>query len=117
MLREQTPFFGDQEKVYLRDTYDHIAQIVELIDSSREMASDLAEAYLSNVSHRTNEITKVLTLMASTFIPLTFVAGIYGMNFDNMPELHYKDAYFLLLGVMGIIVISLVLVFRKLKWV
>jgi magnesium transporter len=117
MLREQTPFFGDQEKVYLRDTYDHIAQIVELIDSSREMASDLAEAYLSNVSHRTNEITKVLTLMASTFIPLTFVAGIYGMNFDNMPELHTRNGYFIVWGGMIALGVGMTLYFRRRGWI
>ena len=67
MLRPQSPFFTEQVQVFVRDTRDHIAQIVELVDSSREMASDLADAYLSNVSHRSNEIMKVLTLMASTF--------------------------------------------------
>lgn len=117
MLREQTPFFSDRVKVFLRDTHDHIAQIVELIDSSREMASDLAEAYLSNVSHRTNEIMKVLTLMASIFIPLTFVAGIYGMNFEHMPELHPRHGYFLVLGVMSVLAIGMTVFFRRRGWI
>ena len=117
MLREQTPFFGDQEKVYLRDTYDHIAQIVELIDSARDMASDLADAYLSNVSHRTNEIMKVLTLMASIFIPLTFVAGIYGMNFENMPELQTRNGYFAIWGVMIVLGVGMTLYFRRRGWI
>ncbi len=117
MLREQSPFFGEQEKVYLRDTHDHIAQIVELIDSSREMASDLAEAYLSNVSHRTNEIMKVLTLMASIFIPLTFVAGIYGMNFEYMPELSSQVGYFVVWGVMLTLAIGMVGYFRHRGWI
>jgi magnesium transporter len=116
MLREQTPYFRDETKVFLRDSHDHIAQIVELIDSSREMASDMAEAYLSNVSHRTNEIMKVLTLMASIFIPLTFVAGIYGMNFQNMPELQSRIGYFVVLGVMVAIAIVMVLYFRRRGW-
>jgi magnesium transporter len=116
MLRERTPFFGEQTKLYLRDTHDHIAQIVELIDSSREMASDLAEAYLSNVSHRTNEIMKVLTLMASIFIPLTFIAGIYGMNFQNMPELSTRSGYFIILGLMAVLGVAMVLYFRHRGW-
>jgi magnesium transporter len=117
MLREQSPFFSERVKVYLRDTHDHIAQIVELIDSSREMASDLAEAYLSNVSHRTNEIMKVLTLMASIFIPLTFVAGIYGMNFEYMPELHSRNGYFLVLGVMACLAAGMTFFFRRRGWI
>lgn len=117
MLREQTLFFTEQDKIYLRDTHDHIAQIVDRIDSSREMASDLADAYLSNVSHRTNEIMKVLTLMASIFIPLTFVAGIYGMNFENMPELRTKNGYFVVWGVMLTLGIGMSFYFRRRGWI
>lgn len=117
MLREQTPFFDEQDKIYLRDTHDHIAQIAELIDSSREMASDLAEAYLSNVSHRTNEIMKVLTLMASTFIPLTFVAGIYGMNFEYMPELASRNGYFIVWGIMISLATGMALYFKRRGWI
>jgi len=117
LLREQTPFFSQQTKVFLRDTHDHIAQIVELIDSSREMASDLAEAYLSNVSHRTNEVMKVLTLMASIFIPLTFLAGIYGMNFENMPELSSRIGYFVVLGVMIGLAVGMTVFFRRRGWI
>jgi magnesium transporter len=117
MLREQTEFFGEHDRVYLRDTYDHIAQIAELIDSSREMASDLSEAYLSNVSHRTNEIMKVLTLMASTFIPLTFVAGIYGMNFEYMPELASRYGYFIVWGLMISVAAGMALYFKHRGWI
>jgi magnesium transporter len=117
MLREQTPYFSAQEIIYLRDTHDHIAQIVELIDSSREMASDLADAYLSNVSHRTNEIMKVLTLMASIFIPLTFVAGVYGMNFENMPELQSRNGYFIVWGVIVVLAVSMTFYFRHRGWI
>jgi magnesium transporter len=117
MLREPTPYIKDNEKVFLRDTYEHIAQIVELIDSAREMASDLADAYLSNVSHRTNEIMKVLTLMASIFIPLTFVAGIYGMNFENMPELHTRNGYFVVWGIMVVLGVAMVAYFRRRGWI
>jgi len=117
MLRDRTPFFHDEEKLFLRDTHDHIAQIVELIDSAREMASDLADAYLSNVSHRTNEIMKVLTLMASIFIPLTFLAGIYGMNFEHMPELTTRNGYFIALTVMVSLAIGMTAYFRHRGWI
>jgi len=117
LIREETPFIADETKVFLRDTHDHIAQIVELIDSSKEMASDLAESYLSNVSHRTNEIMKVLTLMASIFIPLTFLAGIYGMNFENMPELRARDGYFVVLAVMVVLAGAMTAYFRRRGWI
>jgi magnesium transporter len=117
MLRDRTPFVSERVTVFLRDTHDHLAQIVDLIDSSREMASDLSEAYLSNVSHRTNEIMKVLTLMASIFIPLTFIAGIYGMNFEYMPELGEPWAYFAVWGVMISLAFGMTLFFRHRGWI
>lgn len=117
MLRPQSPFFSDTVQVFVRDTRDHIAQIVELIDSSREMASDLAEAYLSNVSHRSNEIMKVLTLMASIFIPLTFIAGVYGMNFEYIPELSVRNAYFIVWAVMIVIAVAMVILFKRRGWI
>jgi len=116
-LRPQSPFFSEDVQVFVRDTREHITQIVELIDSSREMASDLADAYLSNVSHRSNEIMKVLTLMASIFIPLTFIAGIYGMNFDYIPELSFRNGYFIVWGVMIAIIIFMVFLFRHRGWI
>jgi magnesium transporter len=93
LIRDQTPFVTDEVRAYLRDTQDHIAQIVELIDSCREMTVSLMDIHLSAVSQRTNEVMKVLTIIASIFIPLTFIAGIYGMNFEHMPELHRQNAY------------------------
>lgn len=117
MLRPQSPFFTDEVQLFVRDTRDHIAQIVELIDSSREMASDLADAYLSNVSHRSNEIMKVLTLMASIFIPLTFIAGVYGMNFEYIPELSNRRGYFIVWGIMIFITIFMVIFFRRRGWI
>ncbi len=117
MLRPQSPFFSEDVQVFVRDTRDHIAQIVELIDSSREMASDLADAYLSNVSHRSNEIMKVLTLMASIFIPLTFIAGVYGMNFEYIPELSVRNAYFVVWGLMISTAVFMVVFFRRRGWI
>ncbi|MGB5626901.1 MAG: magnesium/cobalt transporter CorA [Woeseiaceae bacterium] len=117
MLRPQSPFFSDDVQLFVRDTRDHISQIVELVDSSREMGSDLADAYLSNVSHRSNEIMKVLTLMASIFIPLTFIAGVYGMNFDYIPELSNPVGYFIVWGVMIATAIFMIFFFRRRGWI
>lgn len=117
MLQEPTPFFAGQAMDYLRDTHDHIAQIVELVDSSRERASDLADVYLSLVSHRTNEIMKIMTLMSSIFIPLTFVAGIYGMNFEHMPELTSKYGYYFVWCLMITLGVAMALYFRHRGWI
>lgn len=80
-------------QIYFRDTYDHCVQSSEVAEMYREMVTGLMNTYLSSIANRTNDVMKVLTIMASIFIPLTFVAGIYGMNFDHMPELHMKWAY------------------------
>lgn len=117
MLRPQSPYFSEAVQIFVRDTRDHMAQIVELIESSREMASDLADAYLSNVSHRSNEIMKVLTLMASIFIPLTFIAGVYGMNFEYIPELSVRNAYFVVWAVMIAVAIFMVFFFKSRGWI
>jgi magnesium transporter len=101
VIRDPEDFqFSSEVRVYLRDSYDHCAQLVDVVDSHREIISGALNMYLSVVANRTNEVMKVLTIMASIFIPLTFMAGIYGMNFENMPELGRPWAYPLLLGAM-----------------
>jgi magnesium transporter len=100
LIREQTPFVSEQVRGFLRDTQDHIAQIMELIDSCREMGVSLMDIHLSAVGQRTNEVMKVLTIVASIFIPLTFFAGVYGMNFEFMPELEKPGAYPIVIAVM-----------------
>lgn len=116
LLREDSPYVSADVQTYLRDTLDHIAQIVELVDSSRDHASALSDEFLSSVGQRTNEIMKVLTLMASVFIPLTFIAGIYGMNFDYMPELRNRDGYFVVLAVMLSIALGMLFYFWRRGW-
>lgn len=93
LIREEHDMIKDDVRVYLRDTYDHCVQTAEVIEMYRDMATGLMNTYMSSVANRTNEVMKVLTIMASIFIPLTFLAGIYGMNFEHMPELHVKWAY------------------------
>ncbi|MDU8887196.1 magnesium/cobalt transporter CorA [Yeosuana sp. MJ-SS3] len=101
---------------FYRDIYDHIIQISENIDIYREMIWGLMDMYMTNISNKMNEVMKVLTIIATIFIPLTFIAGIYGMNFDNIPELHYKYSYFILWGIMIILFVAMLYYFRRKKW-
>ena len=117
LLREPSRFLGEEVQVYLRDPTDHCAQLVDVIDSHRELVNGLLNTYLSVISNRTNEVMKVLTIMSSIFIPLTFMAGIYGMNFDFMPELHEKWAYPLLLLSMGGVAAVMVIFFWRRGWI
>jgi magnesium transporter len=117
LATQPSPFVSAEVRTFLRDTLDHIAQVVELVDSSHEMSVGLMEIYLSNVGQRTNEIMKMLTLMASIFIPLSFVAGVYGMNFDHMPELHRSWGYPAALGIMLAIAVGMLAYFRRRGWI
>lgn len=103
-------------KNYLGDLHDHIIQVSENIEIYREMIWGLMDMYMTTISNRMNEVMKVLTIMASIFIPLTFLAGIYGMNFDNMPELHYKYSYYILIGVMVLVFCGMIWYFKRKKW-
>jgi magnesium transporter len=102
--------------VYLRDVYDHTIQVIETVDTFRDMLSGMVDIYLSSINNKTNEIMKVLTMIATIFIPLTFIVGVYGMNFEFMPELKLKWAYPALLLLMGVIAVFMVIYFRKKKW-
>ena len=93
LIRDDNPLVSDDVRIFLRDTYDHCVQTAEVIEMYREMSTGLMNTYLSSIANRTNDVMKVLTIMASIFIPLTFLAGIYGMNFEHMPELHVRWAY------------------------
>jgi magnesium transporter len=116
LIRDEDPLLTDTVRVYLRDCHDHCVQIMERVETCRELAAGLMDVYLSNVGNRQNEVMKVLTIMASIFIPLTFMAGIYGMNFENMPELHSRWGYPFLLAAMAVIAVGMVCYFRRLGW-
>ncbi|MBE9573528.1 MAG: hypothetical protein IMF20_00170 [Proteobacteria bacterium] len=102
--------------IYFRDVCDHTIQVVDTIETLRDLVSGMLDTYLSSVSNRMNEVMKVLTIIAAIFIPLTFVAGIYGMNFKYMPELEWHWGYFAALFAMVIIVVSMVFYFRRRRW-
>ncbi|WP_416667059.1 magnesium/cobalt transporter CorA [Egbenema bharatensis] len=121
LIRDGNALISPEVRVYLRDCYDHIIQILDILETYRELASSLMDVYLSSVSNKMNEIMKVLTIISTIFIPLTFIAGVYGMNFDphiagNMPELEFPYAYWICLGVMLTIAISLVHYFKRRGW-
>jgi magnesium transporter len=101
---------------YFRDVYDHVIQILETVETYREMLTSLMDVYLSSIANRTNEVMKVLTIITTLFIPLTFLAGLYGMNFRFMPELQWRYGYYVLLGVMAVITVGMFLYFRKKRW-
>ena len=114
--RDDSGLVTSETKVFLRDAYDHTVQVLELIESLRETMSSLVEMYLSVQNQRLNEVMKVLTVIATIFIPLTFVASIYGMNFEFMPELHWRFGYLWAIGLMVIIASAMGLLFRRKGW-
>lgn len=116
MLRSDSELIQDKTQIYLRDVSDHAIRVIESIESYRDMLSGLLEIYISSVSNKMNEVMKVLTVFASIFIPLTFLAGIYGMNFEYMPELRWKWAYPVLWVAFITIPAVLLVYFRKKKW-
>ncbi|MCA9102060.1 MAG: magnesium/cobalt transporter CorA [Planctomycetales bacterium] len=123
LLRDDSHFFGHETRVYLRDCYDHTVQLIELLEVYREMCSDLREYFLSLASNRMNEVMKVLTIIATIFIPLGFIAGLYGMNFNthrspwNMPELNWPYGYPAALGLMASVALGMVFYFRHKGWI
>ncbi|MCO4821365.1 MAG: magnesium/cobalt transporter CorA [Flavobacteriaceae bacterium] len=107
---------GNKTIHFYKDIYDHIIQVSESIDIYREMIWGLMDMYMTTISNKMNEVMKVLTIIATIFIPMTFIAGIYGMNFENMPELHYKYSYFIFWGIMLLLFAGMIFYFRKKKW-
>src|SRR5690554_5548339 len=112
----ENPLIVPSTNKYIRDLYNHIIQVTESVEIYRDMIWGLMDMYLTTLSNKANEVMKVLTIMASIFIPLTFLAGIYGMNFDNMPELHFTYGYFYLIGVMVLVVVMMLFYFKRKKW-
>ena len=114
--RTECNLMHESTDVYLKDIYDHTIQVIETIETFRDMLSGILDIYLSSVSNRMNEIMKVLTIIATIFMPLTFIAGVYGMNFKYMPELEWHWGYFSIWGIMIAIAILMLVYFRKKKW-
>jgi magnesium transporter len=116
LQRSGTALIKDNTSLYMRDLYDHTIQVIDTVETLRDLVTGMLDIYLSSISNRMNEVMKVLTVFASIFIPLTFVAGVYGMNFRYMPELGWRWGYFGILSFMLATAISLLFYFRRKKW-
>lgn len=123
-LRETISFLerGDSEllseatKLYFRDVYDHTVQVIDTVETYRDLLSGMLELYLSSLSNRTNEIMKFLTIVGTIFMPLTFLVGVYGMNFKHMPELEWRNGYYMLWVAMALISLTMIIYFRRKRW-
>jgi magnesium transporter len=116
LLREESKLIKNSTHIFLRDLYDHTIQTIDTIETFRDMISGMLDIYMSSVSNKMNEIMKVLTIFAAIFIPLTFIAGIYGMNFQYMPELSIQWAYPAIWIVIIIVTVTLLAYFKHKKW-
>lgn len=116
LQRDHGDWIGDATLPYLRDLYDHTIQIIDTVETYRDMVSGLMDLHMSTMSQRMNEVMKVLTIIATIFIPLSFVAGVYGMNFRHMPELGWRYGYFGALGLMLAVAVGMLVYFKRKKW-
>jgi magnesium transporter len=116
MERDRSPLIHDSTHVYLGDVYDHSIHIMDTIETFRDMLAAMLDIYLSSISNRMNEVMKVLTIIATIFIPLTFIVGLYGMNFEYMPELKLRWGYPAILLVMLAVCVFMILYFKRKKW-
>jgi magnesium transporter len=116
MIRADMPLIADTTRIYLRDVYDHTIHVIDTIETLRDMVSGMLDIYLSSISNRMNAVMKVLTIIATLFMPLTFVAGVYGMNFTHIPELHWRYGYLFFWVINVLIATAMLIFFRKKKW-
>jgi magnesium transporter len=123
LIRDDLKFISEHTKIYFRDCYDHIVQIMDLLETYRDMSAGMLDIYLSSISYRLNEIMRVLTIISTIFIPLTFLVGVYGMNFGNntsspwaMPELNWYYGYPVLLGSIFLIAVGMLVFFKRNRW-
>ena len=116
LQRSNFELIKDEIYVYLSDVYDHTVQVVETVETFRDMSSGMLDLYLSTVSNKMNEVMKVLTIFAAIFIPLTFLAGVYGMNFESMPELKMKFGYPAWWALTVVVTIGMLIFFKRKKW-
>lgn len=116
MERGDSPLLHDATRLYFRDVYDHTVQVIDTVETYRDLLSGMLDLYLSSISNRTNEVMKFLTVIGTIFMPLTFLVGVYGMNFKYFPELEWHNGYFILWGLMIALALLMVAYFRKKRW-
>jgi magnesium transporter len=116
LLRDESDLVRDETRIYLRDLYDHTIHVIDTVETLRDIVAGMLDVYLSSVSNKLNQVMKVLTVMSSIFIPLTFVAGVYGMNFKYMPELEWSYGYPAIMLSMFLVAVALLVMFRRKEW-
>lgn len=114
--RMSNGILSQETRDFMKDLHEHVAQVVEYVEMNREMIWGLMDMHMSLLSNKMNEVMKVLTIISTIFIPLSFIAGLYGMNFEHMPELKFRYAYFILLGAMLVIILGMLYYFKRKKW-
>jgi magnesium transporter len=117
LYRSESELVDDSTRLYLRDLVDHVAQILDGIDNQRDMLANLEAVFQAEAANRLNNVMRLLTVISTIFIPLSFIAGIYGMNFDNMPELHWHYGYFVILAAMFVAMVGMLVYFRQKRWI
>jgi magnesium transporter len=117
IIKTESLFFGQSTEVFLRDVYDHALRVIETIESYRDLLNSMLDLHMTTMSNRMNEVMKILTIMATIFIPITFIAGIYGMNFKYMPELEWKFGYAGVWMIIIVILVAMIVFFRRKKWI
>lgn len=116
IVKGESEFVREENLRFYSDVYDHVVHLIDLLDTYKDLTSSLMDIHINAMNTRLNEVMKVLTVISTIFMPLTFIVGIYGMNFDNMPELHWHNGYYYVLGIMGVIFIVMLGFFRYKKW-
>lgn len=114
--KSDNAIIDETSSVFVRDLYDHLAQLVDMTDAQRDMLNGLQDLYLSEISMKMNQVMQVLAIVTTIFVPMSFLAGLYGMNFEHMPELKYRYGYYILLAVMLMIFIGALVFFKRKKW-
>ena len=116
IIKNENGCIEEKNIKYFSDVYDHVIHLLDSLDTYKDLTSTLMDLYMNTINYKMNEVMKLLTIITTIFIPLSFIAGIYGMNFDNMPELHWHYGYFDVLGLMTVIFIAMIFYFRYKKW-
>src|SRR5262249_23150243 len=116
LMRDECPLISDETRLYLRDVHDHTIQIIDLVENYRDVAAGITDVHLAVVSQRTNEVMRVLTVISTIFMPLTFIVGVYGMNFEFMPETKWRWGYPIVWLVMLAVTVALLVFFRRKGW-
>jgi magnesium transporter len=116
VVKGESEFIQEENIRYYSDVYDHVSHLIDSLDTYKDLASSLLDIHINAMNTKMNEVMKVLTVISTIFMPLTFLVGVYGMNFDNMPELRWSSGYYGVWGVMVLIVISMLFFFKRKKW-